>query len=105
MQHRATFNLMVGTALVTQFEVMAEIFKDSTGDWYVSAVYVDVMEIDGRSSNTSRDWVEIPKGDRLHHEVMQHFYVKCADAISERWGRHAWRYMPPRSLISAGREM
>jgi hypothetical protein len=104
MQQLSTFNLTIGNALLWQGDVMAEIFRDTDGGWYVFAVYADPLEIAGKPVGP-REWVEIPADHFLHDPVKEHFEKNCADKISDRWERHAWRYMPPRSLVSAGREM
>lgn len=105
MEHRSTFDLTVGNALLWQGDVMAEIGRDHGGDWCVEAIYADPIEVDGKCPTTRHAWVQIPVSHWLHTPVRMHFMLGCRDEISERWDRHKWRYAPIRSRLSAGRTL
>lgn len=103
MEHKSSFQLMIGNACIQEFDVMADIKRDRIGQWYIAGIYADALEIDGKISTKAFEWVRIPGDDPLHMPVMKHFHTNCSDDISDRWERHSWRYQPSRSLVSAGR--
>lgn len=86
MQHKSTFNLTIGKALIQQIDVCADVSRCDDGDWYVSAVYFDVIERDGVCPK-GEDYEEIPSSHPLHNDVLMHFLTKCHDAIEARWSR------------------
>lgn len=94
MNHQSTFDLMIGNACITQFDVMAEIKRDSADEWYVAGIYADAIEKDGKRCTNSRDWERIPGTHPLYQQIMLHFLKGCRDEISDRWERHGWRYEP-----------
>jgi hypothetical protein len=104
MEHRSTFQLMIGNCLVSEHDVMAEVERYDDGEWFISAIHVDLIERDGIRCSSSRDWERIPPGHFLFKPVMDHFESACCDDINDRWSRHSWRYTPT-SQISAGRAM
>ncbi len=105
MEHRSTFDLMVGNALISQIDVMADIQADRIGEWYVAGVYMDAIEIDGRRCGNSRDYVRVPGTHPLYGALIGHFHTTCRDEIDDRWSRHSWRYTGERAAMfnDAGR--
>ena len=100
MKHKSTFSLINGNALIQQFDVMAEIERGSDGDWEISAVFHDPLEVDGKCPEGDC-WVEIPTTHPLHDAVFMHFLTNCRLDIDEKWAeRRTYRYQ---STISAGR--
>jgi hypothetical protein len=105
MEHTSDFQLMIGNACIQEFAVMAEVERDTDGDWCIGAVYADALMKDGKVLRGSRDWVAIPADHMLYKPVLLHFLNSCRHDIDERWERHSWRYQPARSLVSAGRTL
>ena len=102
MQHKSTFDLKIGDALIQQIDVCADVERASDGDWYVSAVYADALEIDGKCPE-GEAYVEIKDDHFLHNHVLMHFLTKCHDDIERRWSRR--RSSGYVSEISAGRTL
>jgi hypothetical protein len=91
---------MIGNSCIQQFDVKADVERDTDGDWYVSTIYSDVIEQDGKCPQ-GECYVEIPSAHPLHKDILMHFLTKCHDDIEERWRRRrSYRYQ---STISAGR--
>ncbi len=102
IQHKSTFDLVNGRALIQQFDVMADIERDTDGDWYVSTVYHDPLEVDGKCPEGDC-WIEIPTTHPLHNAVLMHFLTNCSADIDQKWAeRRTYRYT---STISAGRSL
>jgi hypothetical protein len=91
---------MIGNSCIQQFDVKADVERDTDGDWYVSTIYSDVIEQDGKCPQ-GECWVEIPTTHPLHNAVLMHFLTNCSADIDEKWAeRRTYRYT---STISAGR--
>jgi len=104
MQHSSTFDLMIGNALITQIDVCADVVIER-GDWHIDTVYADAIEIDGKRTKNSRDYVPIPESDPLYKNVFMHFLTKCRADIDERVARRAPAPLMISSTVSAGRTL
>lgn len=102
MEHKSTFNLTIGNALIQQIDVKADVIADSD-DWYIDVVYADALQIGGECPD-GEAYVEIPKDHYLYWPVLHYFEMDCEAAITERW-RRRHQSGTAYSTISAGRTL
>lgn len=104
MEFKSTFDIKIGDAvLLHQQDVMAWVEFDDDDGWWISAVYADAIEIDGKCPSGDDGYVEIPKGHFLYQPVLDFFTKEHGDDIARKWAQNRRSAYRSFSTISAGR--
>ena len=103
MKYKSTFDLMIGSALVTQIDVAAHV-ETYHGDWHITGVYADAIEINGQCPG-GEAYVEIPASHPFHKMILDYFLNEGREDIDRDWVERTSRYPSFVHANSAGRSL
>lgn len=87
-----TYELRIGEATLTSFDIQAEILADeyTDGEWTVGKIEADALfeQFDGYGRPKFKTaMVEVPEG-HLYDMILKDLLDNCTDDINEAWGHY-----------------